>query len=664
MGILVRRLLNYHARPQKRPDQHLNMRDHYQKRWMLLTCCGVFLSAAVYGQKITDAHLSEANVLRQAFSDARVAALQATTVYDFEYDQATHTLIAKERETEQYVALRPNATLVCKNHFNDKSYIESYALRSEKGHKLEHDKYCGHYESGDIFYSDAQVCAYHLTMDLTGRAASFESTTVYSDIRYLTHLFFHQAVPAKERTLILNVPDWVTLDLVEMNFEGYDIEKAVTPQKGFTQYTYHVKNLPAYPNAAHMPGYLHFLPNILILTRAYQHEGKDIKVLSSTDDLYQWYASITAKVKHEDATLTPLVTKLIKDQPTGLDKMKALYYWVQDNIQYIAFEDGLAAFKPEDAPRVLYNRYGDCKGMANLLKDMLTLAGFDARLTWIGTRRIPYDHTVPSLGVDNHMVCTVFYNDTFYVLDATEKYNPFGTYAERIQGREVMIEDGNAYLLKHVPAEPLENYLQESSWRYQLADEHLQGTGQTKVNGEQKKILLNIVQQVKEQDRDKFVRHLVAGKANPDAFTLTTPVNFHRDEDLRMAYTMNLPDQVSAFEKELYIDMDFEDTYKGSTVEETRHEPYDFGTRSFTRVTAELAMPAGHTLEHLPKPFQFANDYFSFDAHYEASPQAVRYVREIKILKNMLPVSQFPEWNNAIQGLTRFYDDQIILKAQ
>ena len=62
-----------------------------------------------------------------------------------------------------------------------------------------------------------------------------------------------------------------------------------------------------------------------------------------------------------------------------------MFYWVQDNIRYIAFENGIMGFKPDAAQNVLNKKYGDCKGKANLLKEMLKLAGYDARLTWIGT---------------------------------------------------------------------------------------------------------------------------------------------------------------------------------------------------------------------------------------------------------------------------------------
>lgn len=133
--------------------------------------------------------------------------------------------------------------------------------------------------------------------------------------------------------------------------------------------------------------------------------------------------------------------EITQGKSTAIEKVKAIYYWVQDNVRYIAFEDGLAGFKPEKAQEVLRRKYGDCKGMANLTKELLKASGFDSRLCWIGTHHIAYDYSTPSLAVDNHMICAVVLNGRRYFLDATEKYIPLNEYAERIQARQVLIED-------------------------------------------------------------------------------------------------------------------------------------------------------------------------------------------------------------------------------
>ena len=148
---------------------------------------------------------------------------------------------------------------------------------------------------------------------------------------------------------------------------------------------------------------------------------------------------------NEKEKLTAQLSKITAGKTTDVDKIKAIYYWVQDNVRYIAYEDGYSGYIPSSAQDVLAKKYGDCKGMANLLTEMMKLSGYDAHFTWIGTRHIPYPQSTPALCVNNHAICTLNYGGKSYYLDGTESYVPFGENAFRIQGKEVMIANGDKF---------------------------------------------------------------------------------------------------------------------------------------------------------------------------------------------------------------------------
>src|SRR6185436_1522859 len=169
-------------------------------------------------------------------------------------------------------------------------------------------------------------------------------------------------------------------------------------------------------------------------------QGKKNTLFETDTDLYKWYASMITLVNNKSDDVRQKALKLVEGKKTDMDKIKSIFYWVQDNIRYVAFENGIMGFKPASAGTVYKNKYGDCKGMANLLCEMLKTVGFDARLTWLGTNDIPYDFSTPALCINNHMICTVVLNGKNYFLDATEDYIAFNDYANRIQGRPVMIE--------------------------------------------------------------------------------------------------------------------------------------------------------------------------------------------------------------------------------
>lgn len=631
------------------------------RRFLSLSILFTFSLCSLQAQKVDEKLKEEAVKLKAIFKEDEIAALKATSSYTFSL--AGSSLSAERKESYQYLALRSNTTFTVRNFFNDKTYIESYSLKSESGRTALHDKFCGHYQQGDIFYSDAQICAYRFTLSLPGQSARFESTLIYSDPRYLTPVFFHGETPAREREIIISVPRWATIELMEMNFNGFNVKKNITEGQDIITYSYVVRDLESFPDDKNLPGYLHFMPHILILTKSFDYKGSKTTILSSTDDQYKWYASLTSKLVKNYDQLKPIVTDLTKNSKTNEEKIKAIYYWVQDNIKYIAFEDGLAAFKPEDAHEVYYKRYGDCKGMANLTKAMLTVAGFDARLTWIGTNKIPYTYAIPSLAVDNHMICSVFDNGKHYILDPTDKYNPIGINGESIQGKQALIENNDTYIISEVKEESIEKYLQESIWNYEVVENRLIGNGKTSMEGENKKMVFNFYNNLEKEDLEKFLKAIVAGGNNPDDFSLKNYSAIDRDNQWNISYDMTLKNQLYLSNKEMYVDLDFVDDYKEVKLDKERKVPYKFSTKAFKKVRAELSIPVGYKLEHLPKAFRMENEHFFFDMNYTLINNKVVYTKEIKILKNILPVSEFNNWNKAIAGINEFYNDQIILKS-
>ncbi|UII24178.1 transglutaminase-like domain-containing protein [Fulvivirga ligni] len=618
-------------------------------------------STACLAQKIDPERIKQAKDIAVDYEDASVAAITSFQNFTFFLDKRENSLRVKNEELERLIALKDGEKFIKRIFYNDKIELNHSAVLNEKGRSYDHNKFCGHYQSGDIFYSDAQICAFRMHMGQQGQIVDFEATTTYLDPKYLTYVFFHEETPVLKKEIVFEIPVGVDVELKEMNFEGYNITKKTVGNK----YIFTVNQLEPIKENSNDPGHLHYLPHILILTKSFKaSDGSKVPVLASTNDLYKWYHHLTLNLDNKPSELKQKVAEIIQDKQTDDEKIKAIYYWVQDNIKYIAFENGLAGFQPDPASKVFYNKYGDCKGMANLTKEMLKLAGYDARLTWIGTNKIPYTYDIPTLAVDNHMVCTVFLNGKKFILDSTEKYNPMGFNAERIQGKQVLIEDGDNYIIEKVDEQPIEDYLVENSWDYTVNENQLQGSGSVKVRGEYKKVLLNYINTVDKSDKDKFLKAVVSGDSEPDYFSISDYTGLDRKSPTLVNYDMNLANQVSSFGAEMYLDIDFNDDYKGSLIEDDRKVPYSFGSKKFSKTTAKLSIPDGYKVEYLPEPFQMANDYYSFTAKYEVQQGRILYTKEIKLFKTILPTDGFGQWNETIKDLTKFYDDQIILKRE
>ena len=457
------------------------------KQTFFLICMSLLYFDSL-SQKVSE-YAAVATELKKKFPKDEIIAIENKDSHDYFIDGSTGTLMIRQKSEAKFISLKSNTSLLLRNFSNNHVKTESYSLKNEKGRNQVHDKFCGSSVSDDIFYTDGQVCVYKSALSQVGQFVAYESSTLYNDPKYLTQVFFNEEYPSKKREINFTIPSNVEVELVEMNFAGFSIQKNNSKTSKGTEYTFTLENAEAMPKENNQPGYLHFLPHILVLCKSYTPpKGEKVTILSSTADLYKWYASLTAQLDTNYQLITSTVQELMKGKKTDEEKIRAIYYWVQDNIKYIAFEDGIAAFKPANAGEVFYNRYGDCKGMANLTKAMLQIAGFDARLTWIGTDKIPYSYSLPTLAVDNHMICTVMLKGKQIILDATEKQNSFGEYAERIQGKEILIENGKDFVLSKVPVEPIDKYREESDWKFSIVNKTLIGKGKTIWEGETKKI--------------------------------------------------------------------------------------------------------------------------------------------------------------------------------
>src|SRR5206468_747526 len=141
----------------------------------------------------------------------------------------------------------------------------------------------------------------------------------------------------------------------------------------------------------------------LVILKEANPPGASYTYFKSVADQYAWYRSILKDLSNNETIIKAKADEIIAEKTNDIDKIKAIFYWVQNNIRYIAFEDGIAGFLPDKADEVLRKKYGDCKGMANLTKELLKAEGFDARLCWLGINHIAYDYSTSLLAVDSHV---------------------------------------------------------------------------------------------------------------------------------------------------------------------------------------------------------------------------------------------------------------------
>ncbi|MEM9024618.1 MAG: transglutaminase domain-containing protein, partial [Bacteroidota bacterium] len=385
--------------------------------------------------------------------------------------------------------------------------------------------------------------------------------------------------------------------------------------------------------------------------------------LGSTQDQYDWYRGLLNDTGNERDKLQSTVDRLTADSESPEDKVESIYYWVQDNIRYVAFEQGLAGFQPENCQNVYTNKYGDCKGMANLLTEMLQMAGLDAHMTWIGTNSKVYDYSIPSLAVDNHAITTVFLEGQPHYLDATEKYIAFGDYAERIQGRPVLIEQGEDYKLAEVPKFDHQRNLTRKVFDFAVNGDELHGSIALRYNGESKVRLLSTWHSLLNENKEKAKSYLLMrGDDNVHVDEVETSDFDHRDREMSVTGQVRLRNKVFSFDGETYIDWALYQEYGDFKIDSTRVTDYQFSQKINLEKETRIKIPAGYTVKTLPENLVLDNADFNIKVDVSQANGQVVIRQQVIVPKARIRVEQIEAWNAAVEALNeKVYKRQIIL---
>jgi transglutaminase-like putative cysteine protease len=601
--------------------------------------------------------------LKKRFPDERLAFRSYHTTYEYFWSKEDSKLKVRQTDEVTLVPLKGAGAFSWPVFFHDELRVVSVDFMEENGKKLKSDKICGPYEAGGIFHSDARFCIYKVVRAEPGSVFKLKAVMEYDDPRYLTKVSFQEMVPGWERTIKLVRPEWVDVEAREFNFSG-QVVRSEQVRDGKTEINYTVKKLLNHSGDQNSPHYSQYLPHIIFLTKSFSHpvSGEKELVLESTQDLYNWYRKLIAGTNDKPEELVELVNKLKEGKSDDDEIIKSIFYWVQDNIRYIAFENGIMGFQPEAAQSVFHKRYGDCKGMSNLLKNMLVLAGYDARITWVGTNILPYTYDLPSMAVDNHMVCALRQGDGFLILDPTAKYTALGEFADHIRGKQVMIQDEENYIIKEIPlADKVTDY-ERIQLKASIKDGALSLEGSMHLAGMSKQMLMYALNTSEQKDHSRILRRFVSPSENADIVNAKA-MKIDRDEEGVVEVSILPKNKVNTFSDKLYVELeqrrDFESLqFKGRKV------PYKFPGRRFFESVTILELPEGYQVSKLPEAYVVSTDNYVFDLSYTIENQRVIYTKKLHIFDSIIHAADFTDWNQAVKGLKEFYQKPIILIKQ
>jgi Transglutaminase-like superfamily len=631
-------------------------------KFLFVSLLVVVAGAASAQVAVDQEDAANADLLARKYSDDDVICTSSRTLFTF--DKGKNALndkvvvIAEDAEMD-FLSLKKFAALTYPEFYNRFIQIKSFKKALKKGSRYASSRMSPVDRSvtGDgVFFDDSRVQYYPLRFSEKGSMAKVLVKKEYSDGRYLTRLFFGEAYPVKEKVLEFKVPEWLTVDFKTINFDGYKIERQENKKGGFINYVFTMKDIPAIRQEYKSIGPAYTEPHIIIQIKSFESKGETLNGFDKTADMYAWNNRLYQMAGNKKDALPATLAKITQGKTNDLDKIKAIYYWVQDNIRYIAYEDGYSGYIPAGVQDVLAKKFGDCKGMANLLTELLKLAGYDAHFTWIGTRSIPYQQSMPALCVNNHAITTLFFQGSAYFLDGTEKYAPFGENAYRIQGKEAMIAKGDSYDIKTVPLTTGEAHKVSTKADFQLSNDVLTGKIKVRLTGNERKDFHQLYQDLPLASQKEFLNSFLEfGNDNMQAANIKTSDLKNRDLPVTIEGDVDLSNYVNTISGDKYVSIDFfPKTLERYLPDEKRATGYDFDDVMTYEDEISLAVPAGAKFVDVPEKINLAYPGYEFTGEYTVSGNKILLKKKIVIKNSMIKKTDFDNWKKFLQSVKEF----------
>lgn len=641
---------------------------------LIFVFTGIVLCLNVWGQKP-----SEYAYLKEKYAEYDYVVLNDETSVEISKDDEKGIKMLKHVHLQVY--LTSDRAGLYKNDRIYSSYFEqlldkeAYALNQKTGkdaYKKEKVKYFNTEEtiSEEVFFDDGTVTSFQYEGLKENSILNVEYTVELRDPHLSVSGFFAASYPLLHKSLKITVEDGIKLTAAYFNMDSTDANYQVTHEKKSTVYQWKQDTLEIYKKEHSSPNVKYYLPHAITrIAYYYDESGEKIGVLEGVEDLHNWYVSLINQVKCESPTdLEKVIEEIISEDDTELQKVRKVFKWVQDNVKYIAIEDGLGGFIPRDPDLVMSRRYGDCKDMATLIVQLLEMQDIPAHQVWIGTTAIPYEYEeIPSPVVDNHMIAAYYdkENEEYIFLDATDNHIAFGYPTQFIQGKQALVNTKDGYEIVEVPRMTADKTQMTDTATVFIDGDRLGGNGSMMLSGYYASDFKHMLSRAKNEQGLRGQVEYVTKKGS-NKYHLGEYKIDKKENAIFYEYEFSIPSYVNYTEDEIYVNLsldlflDFFEPYEVDDRETDVTERY----ATETRYSYTLEIPEGYEIDYVPENlFVDGGDEFYVKINYDQSTEGeVIYSFELWLDYILLPVDRVAEMEKLGKKLKQAYKETIILK--
>lgn len=522
-----------------------------------------------------------------------------------------------------------------------------------------------------VFHDDDKEVTFDLMKLDAGYRTIIEYTKKVKRPEFFDIFHFVSGYPVEIAKVQVSYPKDVAMSFYERSFNKHNVIKnELTDKKGITTKTWQLNEIPAFDDEEGSTNINHHIPHIFAQITSFQVNGETVKLIGTVAELHKFYVEFLLLKEDESnrKEINDVVRSLIADKTTDLEKIDTIYKWVQSNIKYIAFEDGINGYVPRACSAVMKNRYGDCKDMGNLLVEMLTFAEVkNAYVAWVGTNDIVTQMSeIPSPLTCNHVICVVEKEDGgYYYLDATGSEMGFILPPQSIQEKEILVHKGEGkFDLFMVPAVNAKDNYVKTHVKYSFVEgDSIRGTGFNSFSGYERGSRSYDLKNLDQEDLDEYVKDIVLRGRNRFTLKEYELKNIdHNNLPLEISYEFAVDNMLVKHGSEYFLNPVL---FKPRLMQ-FNEENYKFDqAKDYHRTVEhlyELTVPADLKVKSFPEKVDYEHDLFTFHSAYklEGNLLTVSMIYKFELLR--IPPELFNDWNAFSDKVNEATSQNIVLE--
>ena len=271
-------------------------------------------------------------------------------------------------------------------------------------------------------------------------------------------------VAVEKSSYKINNPNKILWRSKKTNFENFDIKAIETA----TQISFSIENQPGYKYENAAVHYRETLPNAIITLNDFSLKG----VAGHYKNWKEFGLWMNSKLLVGRDALEPGTVAKIQSLVAGLEnpieKAKLVYAFMQNKTRYISVQVGIGGWEPIAANEVDKVGYGDCKGLTNYTKALLSAAGVESYYTIVyADEKRDIDKDFSSMQ-GNHVILNIPNKGKDIWLECTSQTMPFGFLGDFTDDRNVLVVRPEGGIIKRTTSYKDERNLQITKANIQL----------------------------------------------------------------------------------------------------------------------------------------------------------------------------------------------------